>query len=92
MSKTFDNSTTVGWIGTGVMGKAMALHLLSKNYRLLVYNRTASKADELVEKGATYAQSPQHLAQACEVVVLMLGHPKDVEEIVLGENGIKNYL
>ena len=74
------------------MGKAMALHLISNNWKLYVYNRTASKADELVQQGATYAQSPIELAKVCDVVILMLGHPKDVEDIVLGVDGIKGYM
>ena len=40
---------TIGWIGTGVMGKSMCMHLLKAGYKLNVYNRTASKADELVK-------------------------------------------
>ena len=42
----------IGWIGTGVMGKSMAGHLMSKGHSLMVFNRTASKADELVAAGA----------------------------------------
>ena len=44
----------VGWIGTGVMGKSMAGHLQKKGHKLSVFNRTASKADELVAAGATF--------------------------------------
>lgn len=42
----------IGWIGTGVMGKSMAGHLIKQGHSLMVYNRTASKADELVAAGA----------------------------------------
>ena len=49
---------TIGWIGTGVMGKSMVVHLIKNNFKLLVNNRTPSKADELVKMGATYCETP----------------------------------
>lgn len=51
----------IGWIGTGVMGKSMAGHLINHGYQLNVFNRTASKADDLVAKGATF-MSPNEIA------------------------------
>ena len=45
-------TSKIGWIGTGVMGKSMAGHLMGKGHSLMVFNRTASKADELVAAGA----------------------------------------
>jgi len=44
----------IGWIGTGIMGKRMAGHLIGNGYKLCIYNRTKSKADELVGMGAEY--------------------------------------
>ncbi|WP_018131654.1 NAD(P)-dependent oxidoreductase [Effusibacillus pohliae] len=79
---------TIGFIGTGVMGKSMASHLLKAGYPLLVYNRTRSKAEELVEMGAKWEQSVANLAAQADVVITMVGYPKDVEELYLGENGI----
>jgi len=53
----------VGWVGTGQMGKSMALHLYKlPNLELFVYNRTKSKTDDLVAKGATWCDSPQKVA------------------------------
>lgn len=78
---------TVGWIGTGVMGKSMCHHLLKAGYALNVYNRTKAKADDLIEEGAKWL-APEALAAGSDVVVLMLGFPKDVSEMVLGEHGI----
>ncbi len=49
--------TTVGFIGTGVMGASMAGHLLEAGYRLRVHNRTRAKAEELLAKGADWAES-----------------------------------
>ena len=69
------------------MGKSMAGHLIKKGYTLLVHNRTASKADELVQMGATYCESPQDVAKDADFVFLMLGFPKDVETMVYGEDG-----
>lgn len=65
---------TIGWIGTGVMGKSMCQHLLKAGYKLNVFNRTASKSDELVQNGATFL-SPKELAANSDAVFLMLGYP-----------------
>ena len=72
----------VGWIGTGVMGKHMAGHLLSTGRTLLVYDRTASHADDLVAAGAQFMH-PQKIAQNADVVFQMLGYPHDVRKMVL---------
>lgn len=47
---------TIGWIGTGVMGKSMVQHLMKHGHQMLIYNRTASKADELVAAGAKFME------------------------------------
>ncbi|CAH1224327.1 NAD(P)-dependent oxidoreductase [Paenibacillus sp. JJ-223] len=86
-SKT-PGETHVGFIGTGVMGKSMARHIQKAGYPLHVYTRTASKAEELVKEGAIWHDTPASLAAACDVVITMIGYPKDVEEIYLGENGL----
>lgn len=84
-------NTVIGFIGTGVMGKSMAEHLLKAGYSLLVYSRTKEKAAELLENGAKWAASPKELAEKSAVVFTMVGYPADVEEVYLGENGlIKN--
>lgn len=77
----------VGWIGLGVMGKAMAEHLLDAGYPLTVYNRTKSKADPLLEKGAEWADTPREVALASDVVFSMVGYPADVEEVLLSDQG-----
>eukprot|EP00359_Climacostomum_virens_P009607 CAMPEP_0204913332 /NCGR_PEP_ID=MMETSP1397-20131031/11246_1 /ASSEMBLY_ACC=CAM_ASM_000891 /TAXON_ID=49980 /ORGANISM="Climacostomum Climacostomum virens, Strain Stock W-24" /LENGTH=272 /DNA_ID=CAMNT_0052084545 /DNA_START=1 /DNA_END=815 /DNA_ORIENTATION=+ len=73
------------------MGSGMALNLIKHGYPLLVYNRTQSKTAELVENGAVYA-SVQEIAQTCSIVFTMLGYPRDVEEIYLGEDGLLVHL
>ncbi|TYA15151.1 NAD(P)-dependent oxidoreductase [Paenibacillus faecis] len=81
-------STSVGFIGIGVMGKSMAGHIQNAGYPLHVYTRTAEKAKELVEGGAVWHETPGDLAAACDVVFTMVGYPKDVEDIYLGSNGL----
>lgn len=77
---------SIGWIGTGVMGKSMCKHLLSKGYKLMVFNRTKSKTDELVELGATYAEIPE-IAKNVDLLFLMLGYPRDVEQVAFETHG-----
>lgn len=77
----------IGWIGTGIMGLAMAGHILDAGYPLTVYNRTKSKCAPLLEKGAVWADSPAAVAAASDLVFSIVGHPGDVEDITLGSNG-----
>ena len=79
---------TIGFIGLGVMGASMASHLLGGGYELTVYNRTKEKAEPLIEKGARWADSPAEVAAASEVVITIVGYPKDVEDVYLGPKGI----
>ncbi len=81
----------IGWIGTGVMGKSMCKHLLNSGYNLSIYNRTASKTEELVSLGATFS-NPTQIAQNCDVVFLMLGYPRDVEEMTFGTDNTDGIL
>lgn len=70
------------------MGKSMAGHILDKGYEVHVYNRTPSKAQALVDHGAVWHDSPSALAQACDIVITMLGYPQDVEQVYTGEDGL----
>lgn len=78
----------IGFIGMGVMGSSMAGHLLTAGHELIVYNRTREKATPLLERGAHWADSPAALAAGVDVVLSMVGYPRDVEEIYFGEQGI----
>ena len=80
--------TRLGWIGTGVMGASMCGHLLAAGYQVTVYSRTLAKAEPLLARGAGWANSPQALAQAADVVFLIVGFPQDVREVVLGPQGV----
>jgi 3-hydroxyisobutyrate dehydrogenase len=79
---------SVGFIGTGVMGKSMAGHLMNAGYPVHVYTRTKAKAEDLLEKGAKWADTPKEIAQNCDVIITMVGYPKDVEEVYLGAEGL----
>ena len=80
----------IAFIGIGVMGKSMAGHLLEAGYPLTVYNRTQSKADDLVARGATWADSPAASAESADVVITIVGFPADVEETYFGDSGVFN--
>ena len=78
----------IGFIGTGIMGAAMAGHLLAAGFEVSVYNRTKAKAEGLLSQGAKWCDSPGACAKGQDAVITIVGYPKDVEEIYLGENGI----
>jgi 3-hydroxyisobutyrate dehydrogenase len=81
-------NTVIGFIGTGVMGKSMASHLLSAGFPMIVYNRSKEKAEELLQKGAIWVSTPKEVAQQANVIFTIVGYPKDVEEVYLGKQGI----
>ena len=78
----------IAWIGIGVMGESMAGHLLDAGHELFVYNRTVSKTDGLVKRGATLLKEVKDAPLNADVIFSMVGYPKDVEEVYLGENGL----
>jgi len=82
--------SNIGWIGTGVMGRPMAAHLIKAGHNLTVFNRTKSKAKELIDAGAKWANSPQEVAKDQDFVCTMVGYPQDVREVVFGKEGIIN--
>jgi 3-hydroxyisobutyrate dehydrogenase len=79
--------TRIGWIGTGVMGTSMCGHLLAAGYHASVYNRSSSKLQPLVDKGASVASSPRAVAEGSDVVFTIVGFPQDVREVTLGSIG-----
>jgi len=72
----------IGWIGTGIMGRSMAMHLLKGGYALNVFNRTESKAADLLQSGAVWRSSSYEIAKHSDIVFLMLGYPHEVRETV----------
>ena len=79
---------TVGFIGLGVMGRSMARHIRSAGYPLLVYNRTRARADEILGLGAQWRDSAGAVAKDADVVITIVGYPRDVEEVYFGADGI----
>lgn len=78
----------VGWVGTGVMGAAMAGHVLAAGHEVTVTSRTRSKAEELLANGATWADTPAEVAAASDVSCAIVGYPEDVREVFLGDSGL----
>ncbi len=78
----------LGWVGTGVMGASMCGHLLDTGYAITVFNRSRSKAQGLIDRGAQWASSPRHVAEASDCVFTMVGYPADVEDVILGHEGV----
>jgi 3-hydroxyisobutyrate dehydrogenase len=81
-------TTSLGWIGTGVMGLSMCGHLLGKGYSVVVHNRTKAKAQPLLDKGAQWADSPRAVAAQSQVIFSMVGYPRDVRDVYFSENGV----
>src|SRR6187549_354154 len=79
--------TRIGWIGTGVMGRWMCQHAMSKGYTATVYNRSADKLQPLLELGAKAAPSPKAVAEQSDIVFAIVGFPKDVRAVFLGADG-----
>ena len=80
--------TKVAFIGTGIMGAPIAGHILDAGYDLTVNNRTKSKAEGLLAKGAHWADTPAQAAANADVVFTMLGYPADVEDVYLSTDGL----
>jgi 3-hydroxyisobutyrate dehydrogenase len=85
--KAEPGKTRIGWIGTGVMGRWMCQHLMTKGYQATVYNRSKDKAQPLIDAGAAWADTPLKVAQQSDVVFAIVGFPKDVREVFLGTQG-----
>ena len=78
---------TVGLIGLGLMGKPMGANLLKSGFPLVVWNRTASRADSLVEQGAKRAGNPREVASQVDVLITIVSDPAALEEVLWGPNG-----
>ena len=83
-----DDKPHIGFIGTGVMGRSMAGHLIDAGYALSVFNRTRDKAAPLIDKGAQWRDAPGDVAAASDVTITIVGFPQDVEAVYLGDNGL----
>lgn len=80
--------TTIGFIGTGIMGKPMARNLLKAGYQLVVYNRTPGPMNELTTEGARTASNPREVAAQSNIIITMLPDSPQVQEVMTGEHGV----
>jgi len=81
-------SHSIAFIGTGVMGRSMAGHLLKAGHTLHVHNRTQAKAQPLLDAGAHWHDTPGAAAAQAEFVLTIVGYPSDVEETYFGPHGV----
>jgi len=80
-------SMRIGWIGAGIMGAAMAEHLLVAGHQLTVHSRTPGKAGRLLDRGAAWADSPAQAGDGADIAFSMVGYPEEVESVHLGREG-----
>jgi len=78
----------VGFIGLGIMGGPMAMHLLKAGFLAAVYNRTREKTKPFAEAGVYVAESPADLAKRVDVVIIMVSDAPDVEQVLFGPSGV----
>lgn len=78
----------IGFIGLGIMGRGMARNILKAGFPLRVWNRTASRMDELAAEGAGPASSPGDLAFHSDIIITCVSDTPDVEQVILGEGGV----
>src|SRR4029078_13605489 len=80
--------TRIGWIGTGVMGTSMCGHLMAAGDQAVIFNRPIEKTSALADRGAKVASSPAEVAKGSDVIFTIVGYPRDVREVTLGDQGI----
>lgn len=78
----------IGLIGLGIMGKPMGKNLLKAGFPLTVWNRTASRMEELTALGAASAASPKEVADRSDIIITMVSDSPDVQEVIMGDNGV----
>lgn len=81
-------SSAIGFVGLGIMGRPMAKNLLKAGYAVTVYNRSSAPMDELAAAGAAKGTSPKDVAGRTDVVITMLPDGPEVEQVVLGPDGV----
>ena len=78
----------IGFIGVGIMGKSMVRNLRKAGYEVPIYPRTKAKAEDVIAEGAVWCDTAAECAKGRDVVITIVGYPKDVEEVYFGDNGI----
>lgn len=78
----------IGFIGTGVMGTGMIANLIKNGFDVTVYNRTKAHAQRALDLGAQWADTPKVLTTQVDVIISIVGFPKDVQEVYYGDTGV----
>ena len=78
----------IGFIGVGIMGKSMVRNLMKAGFEVAVYTRTKAKIEDVISEGAIWCDTIKECAADRDVVISIVGYPRDVEEVYLGEDGI----
>lgn len=78
----------IGFIGLGIMGAGMVSNLLKAGFPVTVWNRTASRAESLLQQGATWADTPAQVALQTDIIIICVSDTPDVQAVILGENGV----
>lgn len=81
-------SQSIGLIGPGIMGLPMGMNLLKAGYSLFVYSRRKETSQSLLEAGAVFCESPEVLASHVDTIISIVSDTQDVEEVLLGEQGV----
>ncbi|VFQ86350.1 unnamed protein product [Cuscuta campestris] len=79
---------TIGFLGMGIMGKAMAINLLRHGFKVTVWNRTLSRCDEVVKLGASLGETPAAVVKKCKYTIGMLADPSAALSVVFDKNGV----
>ncbi len=79
---------SIGFIGLGIMGRGMVMNLLQSGFDVHIWNRTSSRMDLLVSKGASASSDPADVASKSTIIITCVSNTRDVEEVVFGELGI----
>ncbi|KGX91742.1 NAD(P)-dependent oxidoreductase [Pontibacillus marinus] len=79
---------TIGFIGSGVMGKSMAINLMKAGFTLNMFTRTKEKAQEVLDQGGTWKDSVADLAKDSDIIITIVGYPSDVEAVYFGKDGV----
>jgi 2-hydroxy-3-oxopropionate reductase len=82
----------IGFIGTGIMGKPMAINLLNAGFQEVALDKNQNALQEVINEGAYNAYSPKEVAQKTDVVITMLPDSPEVEEVMFGSEGLQKGL
>ncbi|CAN1127947.1 Glyoxylate/succinic semialdehyde reductase 1 [Linum perenne] len=88
MKKKRGNKMEIGFLGLGIMGKAMSMNLIKKGFKVTVWNRTLSRCDELVEMGASVGETPAAVINKCKITIAMVSDPAAALSVVFDKNGV----